>query len=298
MASRWRASLAFRSFLRPAVLDSAFAAHRTQTVLFPFHSSILFRSKTRPRTWNSNLLWFFPIAGGVFLCLSPNPKPHLPTVFASPTLIPCPTNQHRLKNFTNEDLIGSPAEPHLSIASQILYLLQEYVWEPILTTRRFIHLFYLFVPVFATIPMLLIGRPERELEGDRWGAVWWYGLLVSRMQAAGPTFIKVNGTSYLYNQVHTVYQLAQWASSRPDLFPTLLCDKMGAMHSRGKPHQLECTVYIIEKVFQRPFEEIFEEFDETPIGTGAIAQVYQFFKFLSYYIQPFFRFTKPRFEKI
>jgi aarF domain-containing kinase len=39
--------------------------------------------------------------------------------------------------------------------------------------------------------MLLVGRPERLLKGDRWGAVWWYGLLVSRMEAAGPTFIKV-----------------------------------------------------------------------------------------------------------
>jgi aarF domain-containing kinase len=29
----------------------------------------------------------------------------------------------------------------------------------------------------------------------------------------------------------------------------------------------------IEKVFQRRFEDIFEEFDEHPIGTGAIAQV-------------------------
>jgi hypothetical protein len=39
--------------------------------------------------------------------------------------------------------------------------------------------------------MLLVGKPQKSLGGDRWGAVWWYGLLVSRMQAAGPTFIKV-----------------------------------------------------------------------------------------------------------
>jgi len=51
---------------------------------------------------------------------------------------------------------------------------------------------------------------------------------------------------------------------------------MGAMHSRGKPHSLKSTVHVIEKVFQRSFEEIFEEFEEAPIGTGAIAQVHQF----------------------
>ena len=114
--------------------------------------------------------------------------------------MPCPVNQKRIND---EGMISSPAEPHISIGSQMLHLIQEYVWEPILTARRFIHLFYLFVPVFATIPMLLVGRPEKELEGDRWGAVWWYGLLVSRMQAAGPTFIKVNGIFYLYNLIHS-----------------------------------------------------------------------------------------------
>lgn len=39
--------------------------------------------------------------------------------------------------------------------------------------------------------MLLVGTPERRLGGDRWGAVWWYNLLVAQMARAGPTFIKV-----------------------------------------------------------------------------------------------------------
>ena len=68
-------------------------------------------------------------------------------------------------------------------------------------------------------------------------------------------------------------QLAQWAASRADLFPALLCERMGALHSRGKAHSLAHTKNVIEQVFQRPFEDVFEQFDETPIGTGAIAQV-------------------------
>jgi aarF domain-containing kinase len=47
------------------------------------------------------------------------------------------------------------------------------------------------------------------------------------------------------------------------------------MHSRGKPHPFSHTKRVIEHVFQKPFEEVFEEFDQTPIGTGAIAQVYR-----------------------
>lgn len=68
-------------------------------------------------------------------------------------------------------------------------------------------------------------------------------------------------------------QLAQWAASRADLFPTLLCDRLGSLHSSGKPHSLYHTKRVIEGIFQRPFDDVFEEFEETPIGCGAIAQV-------------------------
>ncbi|KAF7981112.1 hypothetical protein HWV62_34831 [Athelia sp. TMB] len=199
-------------------------------------------------------LWLFPVAGGLTLYLLPRPTtPHLPSFFSSPTLIPCPPES------AAPSFISSPSEVQHSILSRILQLLRDRIWEPIRTASRFIHLAVLFVPVIVAMPMLLVGTPETRLGGDRWGAVWWYGFLVSRMQAAGPTFIK----------------LAQWAASRADLFPSLLCDRMGAMHSNGKPHHFSHTKRVIERVFQKPFHEVFEEFDEEPIGTGAIAQVYR-----------------------
>ncbi|KAH9944240.1 ABC1-domain-containing protein [Epithele typhae] len=128
-----------------------------------------------------------------------------------------------------------------------------------MTAQRFVYLCCIFIPVLLAAPMLLVGPPEPSLRGDRWGAVWWYGFLTSQMQRAGPTFTK----------------LAQWAASRADLFPALLCDRMGALHSRGKAHSLAHTRRVIEGVLGMPLEEVFEEFDETPIGTGAIAQVYR-----------------------
>jgi aarF domain-containing kinase len=67
--------------------------------------------------------------------------------------------------------------------------------------------------------------------------------------------------------------LAQWAGSRADLFPAQLCQRLGDLHSHGKPHSFAHTKRVIEKVFQRNFDDVFEEFEETPIGTGAIAQV-------------------------
>jgi aarF domain-containing kinase len=69
------------------------------------------------------------------------------------------------------------------------------------------------------------------------------------------------------------YQLAQWAASRADLFPSLLCERLGSLHSSGKPHAFIHTKAVIQSVFQRPFDRVFESFDPHPIGTGAIAQV-------------------------
>ncbi|KAJ3573045.1 hypothetical protein NP233_g2673 [Leucocoprinus birnbaumii] len=120
------------------------------------------------------------------------------------------------------------------MASRITQLLRDHIWEPILTAKRFIYLFILFAPVIITSPMLLIGKIEKKLKGDRWGAVWWYGLLVRQMEAAGPTFIK----------------LAQWAASRKDLFPSILCEKLGSLHSQGKPHSLDHTKRVIERVYR------------------------------------------------
>ncbi|KAF7784073.1 hypothetical protein Agabi119p4_238 [Agaricus bisporus var. burnettii] len=198
-------------------------------------------------------LWLIPLAGGLTLWLLPRPKSLFPSLFASPTLIPClpPTPPQ------SEPTLVPPHRS--SISARIVQLLRDHVWEPILTAKRFIHLFALFVPVIVTSPMLLVGHPEKLLKGDRWGAVWWYRLLVRQMAAAGPTFIK----------------LAQWAASRRDLFPVQLCEMLGSLHSRGKPHSLEHTKKVIERVFERSFDDVFEEFDEHPIGTGAIAQVYR-----------------------
>ncbi len=56
---------------------------------------------------------------------------------------------------------------------------------------------------------------------------------------------------------------------------------MGKMHSQGRRHSLAHTKRVIERVFQRPFDEVFEEFDETPIGSGAIAQVCRIFSIIT-----------------
>lgn len=51
---------------------------------------------------------------------------------------------------------------------------------------------------------------------------------------------------------------------------------MSALHSNAPAHSLKDTKKIIVKAFDgRPFETIFDEFQEKPLGVGAIAQVYK-----------------------
>jgi len=143
-------------------------------------------------------LWLLPIAGGLTLYLFPSHSLHLPSIFASPTLIPCSNPDQYPPKRT---LISSPSEPRRSILSHVLHILYKRVWEPIRTGARFVRLAVLFVPVIVMIPMLLVGASEAKLQGDRWGAVWWYGLLVSRMEAAGPTFIKVRSCNSIFQDI-------------------------------------------------------------------------------------------------
>lgn len=77
----------------------------------------------------------------------------------------------------------------------------------------------------------------------------------------------------MFRTLIAFYQLGQWAASRADLFPASLCEQMGKLHSNGDPHPIQHTRKVIEKVFGRKFEDIFDSFEETPIGCGAIAQV-------------------------
>ncbi|KZO95973.1 ABC1-domain-containing protein [Calocera viscosa TUFC12733] len=199
-----------------------------------------------------------PLAGAVlYIRYAPSP-PSVKTILTASHIIPC-TALAGPDGLAGPSSINSPNEDRVFSLPYILRWLKLKIWEPLLTGVRFCHLVLIFLPVIVAAPMLLVGVPEKKLDGDRWGAVWWYGLLTAQMQRAGPTFIK----------------MSQWAASRKDLFPSLLCEKLGRLHSNGKPHSFAHTRRVIERVFGMSFDQVFESFDRTPIGCGAIAQVYK-----------------------
>lgn len=139
------------------------------------------------------------------------------------------------------------------------HLLDFYLIEPICTGLRLLHLVFIFVPVIFTVPVIWLGKRQPDRDNERSGTLWWYGFLVASMERAGAAFIK----------------LGQWAASRTDIFPNEMCMIMSSLHSNAPAHSLKITKKTIEKAFGRKFEDIFDEFDEKPLGVGAIAQVYK-----------------------
>ncbi|KAI1846232.1 hypothetical protein JX266_007757 [Neoarthrinium moseri] len=158
----------------------------------------------------------------------------------------------------NKDDTSSSALTRLG--HNIIYYLDVYLWEPLWTGVRFLQLAAIFVPVIITVPAIWIGNRQPNRDNERSGTLWWYGFLVQAMEWAGPAFIK----------------LGQWAASRTDIFPNEMCDIMSKLHSNAPAHSMHATRRTLEAAFEgRKFEDIFEEFDETPLGVGAIAQVYK-----------------------
>ncbi|KAJ3124959.1 hypothetical protein HK100_011043 [Physocladia obscura] len=158
---------------------------------------------------------------------------------------------------------------------------------------RLISLVVIFLPAIAAFPMFLYlnsklhSRCKRlvlssssslqvEAEKSTINGLWFVTLLTWCLQAAGPTFVK----------------LAQYTSSREDLCTYEVCQILGKLQDRGSPHSFWHTRATIDaarldvlhsallSVSDRTdgrvkFDDVFMEFEQVPVGVGAIAQVYK-----------------------
>jgi hypothetical protein len=169
------------------------------------------------RPTNTKLLWAIPVGAGFALYLTPKSESTLHQLYSSPSIIPCSVQEKE------PHIINSPAEERRSILSRLWSLCYDRLWEPILTGRRFVYLFLLFFPVILSSPMVLFGS---IYQGEGRGAILWYDFLVSQMERAGPTFIKVFATSLLgtciclYHVVGAMGRLSCGSLPRPTM-PTI-----------------------------------------------------------------------------
>ncbi|PYH97480.1 ubiquinone biosynthesis protein [Aspergillus ellipticus CBS 707.79] len=173
------------------------------------------------------------------------------------------TGEMQMLEISRRELQKTVADDARGLKRLLQYLLVFgycYIYDPLATGCRFVHLVIIFLPVILTAPSVCFGRQLKGHEGIRAGTLWWYNFLVRSMERAGPAFIK----------------LGQWAASRTDIFPPELCEIMSSLHSNAPAHSLRQTKRTIRKAFNwLPFEHIFDEFHEEPLGVGAIAQVYK-----------------------
>lgn len=123
--------------------------------------------------------------------------------------------------------------------------------------KRILHLGILTAPLVITFPFWYF--IEFGIRRQNVPDLWWINWMVWSIDQSGPTFTK----------------LGQWASSRVDLFPEYVCSALSKLQSDAEPHSMKYTAQVISNTYGKPIDEMFAEFDETPVGVGAVAQVYR-----------------------
>ncbi|DBA94718.1 hypothetical protein WJX77_012360 [Trebouxia sp. C0004] len=124
------------------------------------------------------------------------------------------------------------------------------VQEEFQTMLRACYLLLLFTPASLTAPFAVGLGLQRQR---------WLDLVVWTLERAGPAFIK----------------WGQWAATRPDLFPPDLCSKLAQLQTGAPTHPFAYTRKAVEVAFGRTLEEMFDDFAQTPVASGSIAQIHK-----------------------
>tara|TARA_B100001093_G_scaffold513177_1_gene584541 strand:- start:7351 stop:9045 length:1695 start_codon:yes stop_codon:yes gene_type:complete len=136
---------------------------------------------------------------------------------------------------------------HLGRTRQIIKVLVKYGFEDIV--------FHSFLQNIVPRRMLLSWTRENRIVSatTRWERI--------RMAAeeAGPSAIKI----------------AQIMSNRSDIIPEELIVELKKLQSEVKTFPFSVARKILDEELPRPYDEIFEEFNEVPIGSASIGQVYK-----------------------
>jgi len=78
------------------------------------------------------------------------------------------------------------------------------------------------------------------------------------LETLGPIFIK----------------FGQLLSTRPDLVPSDIAIALAKLQDQVPPFAAERVIETLNRVYQRPYQEVFSEFNLTPVASASIAQVH------------------------
>lgn len=126
------------------------------------------------------------------------------------------------------------------------------VLQRVRLAMRFLYLCVLFSPA-------LIAFALSQLLGSDTLANVSFRYILFALQQAGPAFVK----------------LGQWASTRRDIFSLEFCQTVSDLHIHCIPHSWEDTERMLEGSFGQGWEKTLEITNQTPIGSGCVAQVYE-----------------------
>lgn len=79
------------------------------------------------------------------------------------------------------------------------------------------------------------------------------------LEDLGPTYIK----------------LGQIMSLHSDILPKRYCDELMKLQSEVPPMPFAQVIHVLEDAYGIPWDEVFSEIDEVPLGSASIAQVHR-----------------------
>jgi len=119
--------------------------------------------------------------------------------------------------------------------------------------KRSLYLLWVFAPFFATSAFVL-AFPNSKAWRE-----YWLEHMVHCMQRSGAAFQK----------------FGQWLSMRPDMFPPDVIQALSKLRSDSPSHSGEMSRQVLKAQFGCEIEELFEDFDNTPIASGSVGQVHR-----------------------
>ena len=63
-------------------------------------------------------------------------------------------------------------------------------------------------------------------------------------------------------------------STRRDLIPADIADELAKLQDRVPPFPSESVVAILDRVYGKPVDQVFQAFDRTPVASASVAQVH------------------------
>ena len=106
-----------------------------------------------------------------------------------------------------------------------------------------------FALLRSALKSVLFFRNHKEARGER---------LRLALEALGPIFVK----------------FGQMLSTRRDLIPLDIADELAKLQDQVPPFEYALVEQILIDTYQKPINQVFSQFDQTPIASASVAQVH------------------------